>query len=239
MSDWNDLPGGFLRLGFNRWLRFDPELRDLIVKLARDQHFRCALCSTNCDLIVEHDHYPYIGEGERPTVYNTRGLVCNRCNRHIDFYEQRERGDGGWDHVNICFSDHHYGAYILAYDCRVLALWEDDLEKRLGYRYWRRRQFVDKFYEWRKGWIEYPWKSYFQEIRIRKKWAKNPVLFFETIIACIKFVLAEKEKNADYQPPDDFIRVAFQIKPFIEQLRPIVEARLEERALLQREMQLL
>jgi hypothetical protein len=37
MSDWNDLPKGFLRLGFNRWLRFEPELRDLIVKLAREQ----------------------------------------------------------------------------------------------------------------------------------------------------------------------------------------------------------
>ncbi len=62
MSSLDDLPKGFLRLGVDRWLRFEPELQDLIVKLAREQNFRCALCTTDRALIVEHDHDPYIGE---------------------------------------------------------------------------------------------------------------------------------------------------------------------------------
>ncbi|HEV3159537.1 MAG TPA: endonuclease domain-containing protein [Xanthobacteraceae bacterium] len=233
MSDWNDLPKGFLRLGFNRWPRFEPELRDLIVKLAREQNFRCALCRTDRGLIVEHDHDPYIGEWERPTIYNTRGLVCDRCNRHIDFYEQRERGEDGWLHVNICFSDSEYDDYKYAYEMRVLALWENDLQKRLGHRYWHRRLFVDKFYDWsEERWYEYPWESYFKEIRTRRRWTNHPEEFFKTLLACMKFVAAEIEKNPNYQPPDDFIKVFFRIKPILDELRPIVQAKLQERALL-------
>jgi Recombination endonuclease VII len=236
MSDWNDLPQGFLRLGFNRWLRFEP-LRDLIVKQARKQNFRCALCSTDRRLIVEHDHDPHIGEWERPTIYNTRGLVCERCNRHIDFYEQRERGDYGWHHVNICFSDSEYDDYIYAYEMRVLALWENDLQKRLGHRYWRRRIFVDKFYDWYEGrWYEYPWKSYFNEIRILRRWTQHPEELFKTLLACMKFVAAEIEKNPNYQPPSDFIKVMFRIKPIIDELRPIAEAQTRQRELLQADL---
>jgi hypothetical protein len=229
MSDWNYLPIGFLRLGFDRWLRLDPELRDFIVKLAREQNFRCALCSTDHRLILEHDHDPYIGDGERPAIYNTRGLVCDRCNRHIDFWEQRKRGEYGWDHVNICFSDSDYDAYIDAYDARVLALWEDDLKRRLGRRYWRRRLFVDQFYHWSEvKWHDYPWPSYFKEIRTRRRWTKNPELFFKTLLDCLKFFVAHKEKNPDYQPPDDFIKVIHWVKPLLDELRPVVEAQMRE-----------
>jgi Recombination endonuclease VII len=168
MSSLDDLPKGFLRLGLDRWLRFEPELRNLIVKLAREQNFRCALCSTERGLIVEHDHDPYIGEGRRPTIYNTRGIVCDRCNRHIDFYEQRERGDYDWDHVSICFSDSDYDAYIDVYNTRVLDLWEKDLQARLGGRYWRRRLFVDKFYDWQEGWHDFPWRWEFEEIKEKR-----------------------------------------------------------------------
>jgi len=232
MTSWHDLPEGFLSLGFNRWLRFDPALRELIGKLAREQNFRCALCSTTQNLIIEHDHDPYIGDGESPTVYNTRGLVCNRCNRHIDFYEQRERGDYSWFHVDICFTDSEYDDYIDTYNRRILALWEDDLEKEMGDSYWRRRLFVDKFYDWREGWFEYPWKSYFKDIKIKRRWIKNPELFFKKLLACMEFVAAECEKNPNYQPPDDFIKVIFWIKPILDKLRPTVEAQLKERGLL-------
>lgn len=231
MSDWKDLPDGFLRLGYDRWRRFDSALQDLIVKLAREQQFRCALCTANRDLIVEHDHDPYIGDYKRPTTYNTRGLVCHACNRHIDFYEQRERGEYGWDHVLIRFSDLDYEDYIDAYNRRVLALWENDLRKRMGdARYYRRKRFVTKFYDWREGWDDdYPWTSHFEEIRHRKQWIRDPALFFRTLLALMNFYVDYKQKNPDYQPPEDFIRVVVRVKPMLDELRPIVEARLRER----------
>jgi hypothetical protein len=48
----------------------------------------------------------------------------------------------------------------------------------------------------------------------------------------MKFVAAEIEKNPNYQPPDDFIKVFFRIKSILDELRPIVQAKLQERALL-------
>jgi hypothetical protein len=47
----------------------------------------------------------------------------------------------------------------------------------------------------------------------------------------MKFVAAEMEKNPNYQPPDNFIKVMFQIKPIFDELLPVVQARLEERVL--------
>jgi hypothetical protein len=41
--------------------------------------------------------------------------------------------------------------------------------------------------------------------------------------------VTELEKNPDYRPPDEFIKIIVAVKPMLDELRPIVEARLRER----------
>lgn len=74
-------------------MRLDPGVRKLVVELARAQNFKCAFCDATRGLIIEHDHYPERGTGDKPTVYNIRGLACSGCNWHLGMYEADERGD--------------------------------------------------------------------------------------------------------------------------------------------------
>src|ERR1700730_7845934 len=89
---WNQLPAGFLKMNYKRWVRLGHAIQQLIVELASEQHFKCALCSEDQALEVDHDHDPEHGTGDVLTIYNIRGLACHRCNWHLMVYEKDQRG---------------------------------------------------------------------------------------------------------------------------------------------------
>jgi len=100
MSDdlWDRLPSGFLKSTPKGWMRLDRNVRPLVVELASAQKFKCAFCDQAKGLIIEHDHWPERGSGDKLTIYNVRGLACSRCNWHLGMYEADARGDyRGWD----------------------------------------------------------------------------------------------------------------------------------------------
>ncbi|MEY2525611.1 MAG: hypothetical protein QOE73_382 [Verrucomicrobiota bacterium] len=229
---WNKLPLGFLKKGYAGWARLDHDVKLLIVELAEKQSFRCAHCGRERGLIIEHDHDPEQGTGDRYTTYNIRGLVCQGCNWHLMIYEKDRNGEyRGFDEASSNISDHEYEAYVYAYDCRVNSLYEASLKKKMGtLKYWRRKIFLDKFDDWREwGMGEYPWRWFFDEIK-DKKYGKirTPRQFFKTLSACVQFVKGELERNPDYQPPEKFLEIMIRIKPLLDELRPVVEARLLE-----------
>lgn len=150
---WNKLPSGFLKKGYPGWARLDHDVKLLIVELAEKQSFRCANCGRERGLVIEHDHYPEHGTGDRYTTYNIRGLVCQGCNWHLMIYEKDLNGEyRGFDEAYSNISDREYETYIYAYDCRVLSLNEASLEKKMGSaKYYRRRIFLNKFDDWKNG----------------------------------------------------------------------------------------
>ncbi len=98
-------------------MRLDLDVRELVVELARGQNFKCAFCDETQDLIIEHDHYPERGSGDKPTIYNIRGLACSGCNWHLGMYEADERGDyRGFDDAYIRIDENDFYPYAQAYD---------------------------------------------------------------------------------------------------------------------------
>lgn len=63
---WQKLPEGFLKKKYSAWCRLDCEVQSLIFELANDQNFRCAFCSRDQNLIIEHDHNPSRVVGTNP-----------------------------------------------------------------------------------------------------------------------------------------------------------------------------
>jgi hypothetical protein len=72
---WDQLPAGFLMKSPIGWTRLDRDVRRLVVELAREQKFKCAFCDKAKGLIIEHDHWPERGSGDKLTIYNVRGLA--------------------------------------------------------------------------------------------------------------------------------------------------------------------
>lgn len=234
MSDhlWHQLPAGFLKKTARGWLRLDRDIRELVVELARAQKFKCAFCDAAKNLIIEHDHWPDRGSGDKLTVYNVRGLACPRCNWHLGMYEADQRGDyRGFDDASIHISEYDFEPYSYAYDCRVQELIEKEIERELGPRiYWRRVLALQKFDDWqeRSRW-QYPPRSYFAEIkRRRRSIIRTPEQFLETAAACIRFLAEQKRKNPDYEIPETFLRVLTQIKSFLDEIWPQIEGRYRE-----------
>ena len=98
---WDLLPGGFLKKGYNSWRKLDGDVQNVIFTLAESQKFKCALCPTTRNLVIDHDHEPEEGPGHYYTVFNIRGLVCQRCNWHLMVYEKEERGEYlNWENVD-------------------------------------------------------------------------------------------------------------------------------------------
>jgi hypothetical protein len=229
MSDrlWSELPAGFLKKSPKGWMRLDRDVRRLVVELAREQKFKCAFCDKAKGLIIEHDHWPERGSGDKLTIYNVRGLACSGCNWHLGMYEADERGDyRGFDDAYIRIDENDFYPYAQAYDDRVLTLIETELEQRMEpSNYWRRRLFLQKFDE-REWSRRHPWPSYFGEIKERRRMIiRTPEQFWESFGACVRFVVEEKQKNPDFEIPEQFIRVAVRVKSLLDEIWPQIEGR--------------
>ena len=231
MSDrlWYQLPTGFLKKKAKGWLKLDYDVRALVVELARAQNFKCAFCDKTKNLIIEHDHWPERGSGDKLTVYNIRGLVCSRCNWHLGMHEADARGDyRGWDNAFIHISERDFEPYAYAYDCRILALFDEELKQTLPPRiYWRRYFLLEKFDDWNEwGRQHYPWRSYFAEIKERRRWIiRTPEQCLTALAACTRFIVEQIEKNPDFEIPEQFLQIIAQLQPIIEEIWPQIEER--------------
>lgn len=218
---WNALPNDFLRIGYRAWDRFGYELKLLIVQLAKEQDFKCALCGANRRLIVEHDHEPEFGSGVKQTIYNTRGLTCQRCNWHLKLYETNQNGEYfGWDHVNCRISDRDYDDYVYRYSIRVASLHEEARKSSISpANYWKRRIFLDKFDDWRQWGDRYPWRWEFGKIKQRKRRTiRTPEQFIRTLSALVKFVKTQTESDPEFEIPDSFVDIMIKLKPMFDEL---------------------
>jgi hypothetical protein len=229
MSDhfWRELPSGLLKKTAKGWMRLDIGVRKLVVELARAQNFKCAFCDATRNLIIEHDHYPERGGGDKLTVYNVRGLACSGCNWHLGMYEADERGDyRGFDDAYIRIGENDFHPYAQAYEHRVLTLIEKELERGMKpLNYWRRRLFLQKFDE-REWGRRYPWPSYFAEIRERRRMrVRTPGQFWNAFAACARFVVEQKQRNPDFVIPEQFIRLMMSVKPILDETWPQLEER--------------
>jgi hypothetical protein len=228
---WQRLPDRFLKMGYRAWAKLDDQIKLLIVELAEKQNFKCAHCSETRSLVIEHDHYPEEGPGDKKTIYNIRGLVCHGCNWHLGLYEKDERGEDreGWDHVDCWISSQAYETYIYVYECRVGALLEELREQRMGsLNYWRRRCFLDKFDEWAEYGGSYPWYWGFEEVKAKRHGPiRTPMQFIKGLMASMRYVVEEAKKDPNYRPPEDFIKLMVRIKPLMDSIRPTVEARMK------------
>jgi hypothetical protein len=143
-------------------------------------------------------------------------------------YEKDLNGEyRGFDEASSYISDHEWGSYIYAYECRVGELREARLKKELGAEnYWKRYFFLSKFDDWREYGGHYPWRWEFNEIKDQRYGKiRTPLQFIKTLAACVRFANAELEKNPDYTPPEKFLEVVFLVKPLLQE---VFEARLLE-----------
>ena len=162
-------------------------------------------------MIIEHDHDPAFGPGDKLTAFNIRGLVCQRCNWHLMIYEKDLNGEyRGFDDVYSYISDHEWETYIYAYDCRVVRLHESLLEQRMGtLAYLKRRNFLDKFDDW-KEWgarrRDYPWRWGFDDVKERRRnIIRTPEQCLKVLMALAKYMKNEVSKNPDWRPPDEIM----------------------------------
>jgi Recombination endonuclease VII len=226
---WDQLPAGFLKKSEKGWMRLDRNVRELVVELARAQKFKCAFCSQTAGLIIEHDHWPLRGSGDKLTIYNIRGLTCHGCNWHLGMFEADQRGDfRGWDDAYIRISEREFQPYSYAHECRIFELLDKELEERLGpANYWKRRLFLQRFddwYDW--GRRHYPWPSYFAEIKERRRrMIRTPEQFWNTMAAIAKFVFEQQQKDPDYEPPEQFLQLFVRVKPILDEAWPLIETR--------------
>ncbi|WP_425988599.1 hypothetical protein [Afipia sp. DC4300-2b1] len=144
-------------------------------------------------------------------------------------YGADERGDyRGFDDAYIRISESDFEPYAYAYDCRVLALIEKELERELGPRiYWRRVLALQKFDDWqeRSRW-RHPPLSYFSEIKERRRSIiRTPEQFWEGFLASARFVVEEKRRNPDFEIPEQFLAVWFKLKPILDEVWPQIEER--------------
>jgi Recombination endonuclease VII len=226
---WDELPVGFLKKSAQGWLRLDRDVREVDVKLARAQKFKCAFCSQTTGLIIEHDHWPQRGSGEKLTIYNVRGLACHGCNWHLGMFEADQRGDcRGWDDAYIRISERNFEPYSYAYECRVFELLDKELEERLGSsNYWKRRLFLQRFddwYDW--GRRHYPWPSHFSEIKERRqRMIRTPEQFWNGLAAIARFVIEQQRKDPHYELPEQFLKLLVRVKPILDDAWPLIEER--------------
>ncbi|HMH00374.1 MAG TPA: hypothetical protein VK555_03120, partial [Terriglobales bacterium] len=117
--------------------------------------------------------------------------------------------------------------YAYAYECRILALFEEDLEHRLGPRnYWRRRLFLERADNFREWGGRSLWRSHFTELKERQRWrVRTPGQFWKVLAACMRFVVEETRRNPDFVIPDQFLLTLARVKPILDEIWPQIEDR--------------
>jgi hypothetical protein len=228
---WKKLPRGLLKKQFKAWDRLGPDVKRLVVKLAEEQKFKCVHCPRERNLIIEHDHDPIFGTGDKLTAFNIRGLVCQRCNWHLMIYEKDLNGEyRGFDDVSSYISNSEWETYIYVYDTRVVRLYESQLEERMGtLKYLKRRIFLDKFDDW-KEWSPrkrtYPWHWGFDEIKERRRnIIRTPEQFFKMLAAIAEYIKNQIAKDPGWRPPEEMMPMLGRIVEFVEELWPAIEER--------------
>lgn len=224
----SEMPDGLLRMSWKTWSRLGRDVRRLVVQLAHEQSFKCAHCDRRNKLIIEHDHFPEHGRGDKYTIYNIRGLACQRCNWHIGMYEADQRGDSrGWDDAYIYITESHYYPYVQRYESRVYPLLEAMLEAHLGSRnYWRRRRALQKLDDWKDWAGKNPHRVQAAELRTRRRCRiRTPEQFFKTLSACMRFVLTEKKRDPSFEPPDSFFEILAKVKPLLDHIEHLTESK--------------
>lgn len=219
---WKKLPEGFLRKSYRQFYKLDHEVKRLIIELANNQKFKCALCTQDRNLIIEHDHEPEEGRGDRITIHNIRGLVCQQCNSSLSVYERQERGVYfGLENVTSYISSHRYERYVYAYECRTASLREALLEKQIP-NYWHRKLILDRFDYWfyEEGRPPLWYRKYKEKERTK---IETPEDFIRVLTAIVQFVTEQLKKDSNYQPPEGFLKIMVLIKPIIEQAMAIRE----------------
>jgi recombination endonuclease VII len=230
---YQSLPVGFLKVEYRGWRKLRGDVQFLILKLAKEQNYKCFFCNKNRRLYIDHDHEAVSWPPcrDKYTVNNVRGLLCHRCNTHLWLHERNERGGYGvgWDHVFIVISDREYEDYTCAFECRLVRQHEEAMEASCNNPGTRRR-LLDKFDDWKRGWEpRYPWPQRFEEIKERRHGKiRTPGQAVRALVACMKFVVEEYEKEPNFQPPDEFVKLMVRMKPVFEELRPIAKARIAE-----------
>ena len=234
VGEWKTIPNGLLKMkltpkAFGR-LKYDVQV--LISNLAQTQGYKCAFCDANTNLEIEHEHYPDHNPHQsldRYTIFNVRGLVCHWHNIQLLLYE-RDSKDlfCGLTEASSLLSDSDYESYIHQYECRVDQFYEEHLQTIVS-NYWRRRVFLDKFDEWRYGWVrEYPWRWEFSEIKDQKYGPiRTPKQFLDSLVACARFIEPHLRKNPE-EIPEDILKLMFKIKPILDKLWPLIEPRYRE-----------
>jgi hypothetical protein len=213
---WQKLPEEFLRMKYPRFSKYGGDVKRLIVELAVKQNFKCALCGRDRNLVVDHDHYPEEGPGDRFTVYNIRGLVCQGCNWDLAFYETEEAGGCfGWENVSCKLSSQDYEDYISFYECRADARREALLEKRIP-NYWHRRLILDRFDAWYYDGGEPPlWYWRYKEQESRK--IETPEDAVRVLTAILQFASEQFKKDPNFEPPEQFWKLMDLVRPIIDE----------------------
>lgn len=221
---WRKLPENFLRMKYPRFCKLNEDVKKLIVELAETQKFKCAICkNTARNLVVDHDHNPDEGPGDQFTIFNIRGLVCQGCNWDLGFFEKEERGEAfGWEGVECKLWSGDYEAYKYEYECRVSALREALLKKRIP-NYWHRKLVLDRFDAWYHEGGRPP--RWYQEYKEQQFWKiETPDDFFRVLVALLKYYSEQFEKNPSYEPPEEFWQMMERIQPLMAQVEVAVGA---------------
>jgi recombination endonuclease VII len=211
---WKEMPEGFLKIGFKAFDKLDHDIKQLIFDLAKDQNFKCALCSKRRDLIIEHEHEPR--EKVPCTVYNIRGLVCGRCNKALMGCDMEECGYfTNWENGYPYLSSDDYQNYKYRFDCRVAPLIDAAHVKRVGCRNTAHREHVLWMLDARYEEGRFPWQR-----RSKGTWdgeIRSPEQAIEVLTACVEFVAEQFKKDPNYEPPEIFLKLMVQIRPILDQ----------------------
>jgi hypothetical protein len=244
---FQSLPSHLLRIGDKQWKRLGYELQLLLVALAKNQNFKCALCDQDHSLEIERDRNPEYGTGDDPTIFNTRGLACPGCSQQITTYErvggrawhtmmnakEEKKGCVASDGFVCRITHRQYWDYIGSYEGRAAPLIEAAWETQLGTdNYRRRRDLLEKFDDWKKGWFEFPWQWRFEEIKQkRKRHAKTgkPWQFVRGLTALGPLAELGKQ-NSGHAAYAKVIDSSITLNSFVEGIRRTLYAFLRELA---------
>jgi hypothetical protein len=224
---WQKLPTGFLKKKYPGWCRLDYDVQCLIVELAEQQEFKCALCSKTKRLEIEHDPDPVFGPGGLiKTIYNIRGLACRGCNWRIMMFEAEDRGESvGWENCSFTLYAHQYSSYIDRYETRAYPLIQAARKLELGpLNYFRRWNLLWKFDHW-KEWPheKYPWYWGFEEIKAKRHGKiRTPRQAMKYLTALTEFIL-EQEKDPTWRPSHQFLKAMFKLKRSLDKIIAEVE----------------